>query len=321
MPTFLQPVALPERCFLEEVFYWVAFQRLPIIANFDNDGQDIRLSDEMGYAPDIAHTALTDEEAHRAGIPPDPNWRALIDGTTNLSSAHYDQFLAKEDLDPELRKRWSVEREASIAFEKECALWHPHYERAIEYPCSRIFIALREGRLASKGRLLPALDEDEAVDELEAKDEGILNIPPTDISPSFWTLKGIDFESSAAKNAVAHYCHISFLTDDVLRIFPGEREDVSGVERVGEILILNDGPSRYRSNSRRGRPPYPWDGFHIEVADLLQRNKMPAKKEAAIEHFQSWFEREHGIRPSRAAVGEKLKPYFDKFIRSARQKS
>ena len=59
----------------------------------------------------------------------------------------------------------------------------------------------------------------------------------------------------------------------------------------------------------------------MEVADLLHRNSMPDKKEAAIEYFQSWFEREHGIRPSRAAVGEKLKLYFDKFIKSARQKS
>ena len=320
MPTFLQPVALPERRFLEEVLYWVAFQRLPIIANFDNDGQEIRLSDEMDYAPGIV-TELTDEEAERAGIPPDPNWRALIDGKGHLSSAHYDKYLAKEDLDPKLREVWSVGREASVEFEKECALWHPHYERAIEYPCSRIFIALREGQLASKGRLLPALDEDEAADQLDAKGQRILHIPATDISPSFWTLKGIDFESSAAKNTVAHYCHISFLTDDVLRIFPGEREDVQGVERVGETFILSERSGRYRPNSRRGRPPYPWDGFHIEVADLLRRDEMPGKKEAAIEHFQSWFEREHGTRPSRAVVGEKLKPYFDKFIKSARQKS
>ncbi len=62
MPTFLQPVALPERCYLEEVLYWVAFQRLPVVA-FTYDGQDygnldshrqaeiIRsLSIERGYA-------------------------------------------------------------------------------------------------------------------------------------------------------------------------------------------------------------------------------------------------------------------------------
>ena len=55
----------------------------------------------MDYAPGIV-TELTDEEAERAGIPPDPNWRALIDGKGHLSSAHYDKYLAKEDLDPKL---------------------------------------------------------------------------------------------------------------------------------------------------------------------------------------------------------------------------
>ena len=320
MPTFLQPVELPERCYLEEVLYWIAFQRLPV-AGYNYDGQEIRQSEEMGYAPGIVETELAEEETKRAGIPPDPHWRALLDDRTLLSPAWYDDFLAKYDLDPEHRTKLVAEREAAVAFEKECQLWRPHYERAIEYPASRIFIALREGRLAATGRLLPALDEDEAIDQAEeGKEAGVLDIAATDIPWSFWTLKGIDFESSAAKNAVAHYCHVSFLTGDVLRVFPGDREEVSGVERVGETLILSETPRRARSRNYRGRPPYPWDGFHMEVADLLHRNSMPDKKEAAIEYFQSWFEREHGIRPSRAAVGEKLKPYFDKFIKSARQK-
>ena len=321
MPIFLQPVELPDRCYLEEVLYWVAFQRLPIIDAYTNDGQDIRQWDEMDFAPGIVEPALTEDETRRAGIPPDPNWRAILEETTLLSPAWYDDFLSQHDLDPDVRSRLSVEREAAVAFEKERQLWQPHYERAIEYPSSRVFIALREGRLSGKGRLLPALDADEAVDLLNAKDKNVLDIAATDIPPTFWTLKGIDFQSSAAKNAVAHYCHISFPTDDVLRLFPGDREEVSGVQRVGETLILSERPRHHQSNVRRGRPPYPWEGFHIEVADLIRRNELPDKKEAAIEHFQSWFKREHGTRPSRAVVGEKLKPYFDKFIKSARQKS
>ena len=144
-------------------------------------------------------------------IPPDPHWRALLDDRTLLSPAWYDDFLAKYDLDPEHRTKLVAEREAAVAFEKECQLWRPHYERAIEYPASRIFIALREGRLAATGRLLPALDEDEAIDQAEeGKEAGVLDIAATDIPWSFWTLKGIDFELSAAKNAVAHYCHALF---------------------------------------------------------------------------------------------------------------
>jgi hypothetical protein len=43
------------------------------------------------------------------------------------------------------------------------------------------------------------------------------------------------------------------------------------------------------------------------------------KKEAAIEHFRSWFEREFGIKASRSVIGEKLKPYYDKFLRGSGQ--
>jgi hypothetical protein len=319
MPTFFQPVALPERCFLEEVLYWVAFERLPVVA-YEVYGKEIRESDELEYEPDIVERELTETESERAGIPSDPRWRAIMEEKTHLPSAHYDRFLADPDLDPGLRKLWISEREESVAYEQECEAWQPHFEEAVEFPQSRIFVALKEGRLPTKGRLLPSLDLDEATVILDAKNQSILDIEPTDIAPSFWTLKGTNFESSSARNSSAHYCHISCLTDDVLRAFPGSREEIVGVERIGDTLILSEKPRLVRPAIKRGRPSYPWDGFHLEVANLLRRNEMPDKKEAAIEYFQSWFEREHGIRPSRAAVGEKLKPYFDKFIKPARQK-
>jgi hypothetical protein len=67
-------------------------------------------------------------------------------------------------------------------------------------------------------------------------------------------------------------------------------------------------------------PPYPWDAFHLEVATLLLHNQLPAKKDAAIVHFQDWFQRRHGIKVGRSAVGGKLKPYYDRFMESGGQK-
>jgi hypothetical protein len=90
--------------------------------------------------------------------------------------------------------------------------------------------------------------------------------------------------------------------------------------RVWDTFILSEKPNLIRSNLRRGRPPYPWDGFHLELAGLLHRNALPEKKEAAIEYFRNWFDREHGIKASRSVIGEKLKPYYDRFIRESRQK-
>ena len=39
------------------------------VAGYNYDGQEIRQSDEMGYAPGIVETELADEETKRAGIP------------------------------------------------------------------------------------------------------------------------------------------------------------------------------------------------------------------------------------------------------------
>jgi hypothetical protein len=61
MPTFLQPVDLPKRCFLFEVLLWVAFQRLPV-ASYTQDGKEIRETDEVGdYEIDVTDSVLSDE--------------------------------------------------------------------------------------------------------------------------------------------------------------------------------------------------------------------------------------------------------------------
>jgi hypothetical protein len=90
---------------------------------------------------------------------------------------------------------------------------------------------------------------------------------------------------------------------------------------MGDTFVVNDNVRQTNPPKvLRGRPSYPWERFHLEVSALLQRNELPAKKEAAIHYFQTWFDRELSIRPSRAAIGEKLTPYYDRFIRERGQK-
>jgi hypothetical protein len=91
------------------------------------------------------------------------------------------------------------------------------------------------------------------------------------------------------------------------------------VEKIGGSFVITDAAAQvYR---KRGRPPYHWEAFHLELAELIRRGDLPAKKEAAIQYFQDWLPRTLGIKPSRAAIGEKLKPYYDRFVRMADKKS
>jgi hypothetical protein len=321
MPTFLQPVLVPERCYLFEAFLWVAFQRLPILTT-DHEGVDIRQSDEnresgeAGYAVKVIDKYIFDDECERAGIPPDPSWQAAIDGTSILPVAHYDQMLKDRKTPKAYRKHLKQERLEAVRFESARDEWKRHYRRAIEYPASRIFVTLKDGRLPTTGKLLPAVDVGEAVEKLAVDGMDIYDIEPTLIPKSFWSLQGIDFEISAAVGEGANYCYIDLSTSDLFAVFPGERAEVVGIERVGDSFILNEGVPQPRMASRRGRPPYPWEAFHLEVASLVSRGELPAKKEAAIQQFQAWFQRELNVQPSRSAIGEKLTPYYEKFLRS-----
>ena len=211
-------------------------------------------------------------------------------------------------------------RAAAEIYQRERDAWEPLYQQAIEYPASRIFVALKSGQLSATGRLLPGRDDQEAGELLERDDKDVFDFPVVEIPPTFWNLSGIDFRSSAVGNGSAYYCHVSCKTADMFSIFPGEREHVIGIERVGDSFVLNEVSRKSPSQSKRGRPAYPWEPFHVEVAAMVQRGELPSKKEAAIQHFQTWFETQLGVKPSRAAIGEKLKPYYDKFGKRGGQK-
>jgi hypothetical protein len=229
-------------------------------------------------------------------------------------------------LDDATRAKLETDRNDAVEFERTCAAWKPHYATAIEYPAARIFVALKSGLLRARGRLLPGVDVDAALANLSAEGRDVYDLPIADIAPDFWSLKGIDFESSAARNHRDHYCHVYCDTHEVLAGFPGDkREPVYGVEKIGECFVITDAAEKRiptaQVHRQRGRPPYHWEAFHLEIAELIRRGDLPAKKEAAIQYFQDWLARALGIKPSRAAIGEKLKPYYDRFVRMADKKS
>ena len=316
MPTLLQAVDVPERCFLHEALLWIAFQRLPT-AIYNELSQEIREETNDGYKVGSPEGPLTEEECKRAGIPVDPALVRLLETPRPLP--HYDDLVEKHGHDETMRRLKEAIDKEDEEYERACAQWRPYYDDVIEYPASQLFVALKSGQLRATGRQLTSVDYDRAMEALKVQERFLGDLPLQEIPSSFWTLKGIHFESSAAQNEKDHYCHIALRTADVLAVFPGERQEVT-VERIGDTFVLKESAMK-PPRAARGRPPYPWDPFHLEVAAVLKRNELPAKKEAAIEYFQSWFFHEFKIRPSRAAIGEKLTPYYDTFIRGVGQKT
>jgi hypothetical protein len=113
MPIYLRPVTLPERCYLREVLLWLAFQRLPT-AVLTLDGKEIRDTDEVGIdASGVVEGYIFEDETERAGIPPDPNWKAVFDDQEIVSVHLFDRRLQQEGLASEEREELEARRRES----------------------------------------------------------------------------------------------------------------------------------------------------------------------------------------------------------------
>ena len=110
---FFQPVELPEKCFLQEVLYWVAFQRLPI-ADRNSDGNELRETADIVEEYDIQmpNRFLQDDECARANIPSDPRLAASINYRPMINAETFDRLmLSGREYDDETRKRIESQRQ------------------------------------------------------------------------------------------------------------------------------------------------------------------------------------------------------------------
>jgi hypothetical protein len=76
--------------------------------------------------------------------------------------------------------------------------------------------------LRASGRRLPSLNVKEAIASLEAEGRHVGDLLLKEIPSPFWTLRGIQFDISAAYDFRGHYCHVVLQTDNLLTVFPGE---------------------------------------------------------------------------------------------------
>jgi hypothetical protein len=236
-----------------------------------------------------------------------------------------------EKYDPDDAAALREARDEAANIFNELEIWCPQYKKAIELPAAKVYVALKEGTLSAVGILLPDLDPNKALNALAQDDHDLSDAPYVEIPREFWSLREIFWERSAARNETHHYCQIFCQTEDLLSVFPLESlihgVQVSGVERFGSLFVLNDSglaitrPTTRRWKRRTGRPQkYPWDDFHLEVASIIERHELPEKKEAAIELLQKWFVDRKGSSPSRTMIGERLTPYYQRFVKNAGRK-
>jgi len=303
----LKPYWIAEECFLKEAILWVAFYRFPtseiipdhVDVRFDNDSQE-------EYAPSYPDDYLgyiSSEECIRVGLPTNPEWDSLTE-EDNYEPEFLEMMHASSENEEQKQK---LKTQIPIAWErrKKQQEWQEKYEEYIELIESKIFVALREGKLKATGRLIPAGDEESHYTDFEH----------TEILADYWKLDKIDWEQSASDNAKGHYCHICVKTEQLLSLFPPPpAEEAKSVHMIaGQYLLDDEEAERVVAQSKRGRPSKNWDGFYVAVMDRLMAGGLPDKQEAFISEMQDWCVKHWGSSPGRSTILEKISPIYKKF--------
>ena len=325
--TFLGTLYPAESCYLREALLWRAFARLP--EAMLTDEEDWRFSGDIREdynAPIPDEDFLYEEECLFAGIPVDPRMAGVMGDRESFELTHYDKIIEmvknSERISTDDLAGLLEQRNEAVAYHLEVETWFDSYNDHVDQFQSEIGLALRQGTLVAKGTELPHLDHGECDRLLESRGEWLDDIEVTPIPKECWMSSGIDWKASALKTRDRAFIWVHLSVSEVLQVYPPnlpiKNEDLvpmgTNFALVGSALS-----HRTQAKAGRGRPSLPWDDFHIEVARMFRDDEVPQKKEAAIAALREWFLAKHRKEVSRAAVGQKLKPYYDELIKKDRK--
>jgi hypothetical protein len=313
MLTVLIPHPMPERCYLSEAVLWVAINRIPFSFMSENNiesREDYDYVDDM--EPYVPHPIVTVEECEQLGLEPNPFWE-------NIDSGHPEpaflENLLRSEKDEKRRRELKKELSESRDFRKRQADWDANFKEFIDVRRNKLFLALSEGRVGAVGKKLPqpTLEWSSDLDE----EEWLRNSPWEAIPATFWISFKIDWDLSRAEGRGGAYSFIMTPTADLVREFPlPQGQAVSDVVRIGNDLVMNSDTGVVEIQRKGGRPAQSWDEFHLEVAKWVATGALPDKQDSFIEEMQAWCKKQWGRPMGRSTLLEKIKPYYDAFVRS-----
>ncbi|WP_417796368.1 hypothetical protein [Terasakiella pusilla] len=315
----LEEKEAPEKCYLVEVLYWRAFLRFPEYTFIED--KDARFHEDVldSYTSPVPDDyGFTEEECQYAGISKDPAYEDLINDTGILRPEYYEEMLLIGPRNPDDSDLFKKKIQEELLEAKKHAAkidkWDLEYEDYVDRFKSEIYLKLRHGDLIAYGTKLPSIDRDE-VDEIIKDGEPYLSdFEVVPIPKEHWISSRIDWDEGSLNGREHAYIWLHVDTEEMLKLFPIEETgEARTVTKLSGIYIIEETASKKKT--KRGRPPLPWDAFHVEVARMFKDGEMPEKKESAIAALQAWFVKQHHKPASRSVVGEKLKPYFDAMMK------
>lgn len=302
----LTPTEIAPKCYLFEALYWVAFNRYPIIDTYDENGDDIRFSEEFIYEFDIPlHQGLTPEECNHIGLPADPESIDVYYAKPEQISRILEMDLSRED-----RQTYEKELVESIEHHKNIDIWREHFNEFIEIYKSKLFVALKEGLISSWGTIVASANAPEETKQLYGQQE---ELSFNKIPSRSWRLNNIDWEKCSLKKGDLYYYLIHINTGELLQQFPGSEPELATnvLTLAGQYLLDSDQSQKPKRTSNRGRrPSLDWNKVHVEIARRFKIGDLPEKQESFIAEMEAWCFETLNHRPGRSTLLQKISPYY-----------
>jgi hypothetical protein len=296
--TVLVPAETAERCYLSEALLYVALGRVPL-SFLTEYGIDARADYEYHRDEEIkpflpSGNDLTETECKAAGLKPSPGW-ATPETDPN-------EHFVRDELFEERRERQEK--------------WDAKLQDFFDNHRLKLFASLHEDRVRTFGKKLPGKSTISDVKDFEF---GWWQSTPWEpIPPRFWISAKKDWENCHATGRGVTYVLILVDTDDLIEEFPlPSSRTAKNIAQIGDNFMLLDDTKLSASASRLlGRPSLPWDEFFLEIARHLHSGTLPPKQEAFISEMQEWCKRQWEREVARSTLLQKIKPYYDAFVRS-----
>ncbi len=312
MKKIFEETEIAEYCFLFEALKWTGFTQYPK-KMYGEKAIDVRLDDSWqenyeAELPSYESKFISSDEAERVGLPKNPDWEELISDEDIFTHPNDSDFLRKmlkyEHSDKE-KSELEKKLKSAEEHQKKQAAWEKLYDSYIELYKSKLFVALREGKIFAMGRVIP---EDESDDNWSYWTDN----KHEPISKEVWSLSNIDWDNSTLKDKSHHYCHILVKVDDLLQCFPEpEPDEIKQVSVIaGQHVIDEAAPANAKIRAKRGRKSLAWQEFYVEVAARLKAANIPDKQEAFVAEMQEWCMKAWGKEVGRSTILEKVSPFF-----------
>lgn len=333
VPVFFQEIDLAPNWTLYDLIWWISFSR-PAFYEWRESPEDIRDGTDILYdgmyslGRDIIGVMI-EEESAMSGLGRDPYYVAEDlekEWGDDYPHAHYfagewiysfgTKALTDESYHADVWSRVDDQLKTKIIdYHNYRLAWENALEDYLDVAKSRVFVALREGKISAKGYPVKYTEDreelyDNITENLYVEDDYQSARVP--IPSKFWSSRKIDWNASSLSTEQTYFAAVTVKAEDVFKSFPINLQAKETMIKVGvHKVALIEANSDNHFRSKGGRPPKNWEEIAIHISEVISlQGGLPAKQDAFASEIADWYAKKFGQTIGLSTIKTPLKPYY-----------